>query len=1326
MHEPVASPVPFSIRRHTVQSVALLFWASCLCLPAESAEETVYTNQNKLFQSTRQVTALGPSLFGDRVSLYTGALEFVQTDVSLPGNNRLPVSVGRRLVAGQESRSGLFGTWDLEIPHLHGVFSDKLGWVPATGLASARCSDFSKPPPVQESSGLNGNWSGTEYWHGSFLYIPGQGDQELLKRSSSYPDAPTGNASYTFPVVTRQDWQIRCIASMDSLNGSPGEAFVAVSPDGTEYRFDWMVSRPLPILKKTDPAPAQDGEALLRGEMSSVSIGDEPSSLMAGDPIVLNRKEVWILPTRVTDRFGNAVIYTYDPTKKWQVKTIESQDGTGSARKITFSYLSSDTSPVGRVSSISDGTRTWNYSYTSDGKAALQTVTLPDNSAWQLAGLNELQYDINYQGSGTCDSPGIPIQETRTGEAKHPSGAEAEFVIAPTRHARVGVPRECLTYAEPMSESVVYPNQFDTYALTTKTISGPGLPAMTWDTTYSAAMPGWAPWNGQDGTKQVEVRDPDGSSTRHTFGTVYMQTEGQLQLTERFDNSGSPVRSTALNYTQIALPKGISEQRRGDGEMAARSVETSRREIVQQGTSFVWEATAFNLPFSQPTRVKRSSSQGGAGSRVDVMSYEDNREKWVIGQVKTVTDEASGKQLQQNSYNRSSANLESISRFGLVEKSMSYNADGTLASEKDGLNQETRYSNYRRGIPQNVTFADGKAASAAVNNLGGLDSVTDATGATSYFGYDAMGRFKSITYPSEVAGTPVNWNATTLSFEQVWTAEYDLIPGHWRQTVTTGTGIEANYFDAFWRPMYSERWDNNNRTGTRRIVKHQYDAEGRTVFDSYPAGTDGDMLYGVRRNYDALGRLVLTEADSELGLLRSTVWYNPSAFQKVQTDARGHATTYGFQVFDQPSEEAITDIAAPKAVSLQIARDPFGKPLAITRSGNGKSVTRSYGYDTFERLVKTTEPETGATLQGYDAANNVVCRATGLSLVAASACDAANVPATKRTSFGYDLRNRLKTTNYGDGSPAISRTWTADGLLETISSGGAVWTYEYNRRRLNTGETLAYGGATYRIGRSYDANGSLAQLQYPRDNLVINYDPNALGQARKVGGYATGIDYLPGGAVKGFTYGNGIRRDFRQNRRGLPERSTDAGVLDETYAYDENGNVAKIDDNTAGGASRAMQYDELDRLWIVSAPNLGGTATYDYDAIDNLVSTTITGGANARTLIHKFNTDTNRLDSVSGGPAAFNFAYTYDDQGNVTQRGSRTYSFDQGNRLKAAVGIATYAYDGLGHRFSTVDTGGVNTIQVYTQDGKLLYSGPSGGGGTKYIYLNNHVIAEVK
>ena len=111
--------------------------------------------------------------------------------------------------------------------------------------------------------------------------------------------------------------------------------------------------------------------------------------------------------------------------------------------------------------------------------------------------------------------------------------------------------------------------------------------------------------------------------------------------------------------------------------------------------------------------------------------------------------------------------------------------------------------------------------------------------------------------------------------------------------------------------------------------------------------------------------------------------------------------------------------------------------------------------------------------------------------------------------------------------------------------------------------------------------------------------------------------------------------------------------------------------------------------------------------------------------MHAIDAVTNRLTSVSNGPAAFNFTYGYDAYGNITQRGSQTYSYFLGNRMKSATGKATYLYDGHGRRSSVVGADGVNRVHVYSQAGQLLWSGVAGTGGTKYIYLNRHLIAEV-
>ncbi len=129
--------------------------------------DTYHDQQHELVRASRAVSALGPNLFGDKVNHYTGALEFVQQDVSLPGNDALAVGVGRRLVPGYAARQrlGAFGNWDLELPRIQGTFSSKYGWSFGLGQGTDRCSNFTGPGTV---TGTNGDsfWDQEEYWKG--------------------------------------------------------------------------------------------------------------------------------------------------------------------------------------------------------------------------------------------------------------------------------------------------------------------------------------------------------------------------------------------------------------------------------------------------------------------------------------------------------------------------------------------------------------------------------------------------------------------------------------------------------------------------------------------------------------------------------------------------------------------------------------------------------------------------------------------------------------------------------------------------------------------------------------------------------------------------------------------------------------------------------------------------------------------------------------------------------------------------------------------------------------------------------------------------------
>lgn len=1283
-----------------------LLFATLLALTSleSPAQTTTYEEQFKLIKAPNAVTAIGDDLFGDQVNLYNGGLEFRQTDVSARGNNALPVAMGRRLTAGTGAFGGRpFGRWVPEIPRLHGVFSVSKGWVSPTGT-TARCSNFGAPASAAGTNNQSA-WGAGEFWHGNFIYIPGSGDQRLLRRADNHLLVPNGSGA-TYPVVTAQFWSLSCLPSLandTSAAKSMGEGFVAVAPSGTQYRFDWMVDFPGAQLSKALPE-----EALKAPAPDTTSEADTTAAVPAPAPeqvgsYTLNRKEVWILPTLVTDRHGNWVRYTYDPAAPTRLTRIEASDG----RVLTLGYVDGDNF----IRSVSHGTRTWRYTYSG---ADLVSVTLPDNSSWQLADVYPLMNKLaNPAPAGDCDSPD-QVAGTYTGSMIHPAGATGSFTLTATVHGRSDVPSYCGSASNftPMPARFFYTN-----SLTSKTISGPGIGNLTWTTSYGSPNSSVSPCNGCITTKTVSVTDPAGKVTSHVFGNQYEQTEGRIQ---EIDVGG--IRRTIFQYRALGAGPyidyvGSADTSGGDSVLSSRLAPVAQKIIQQQGVTFSWVANNFDS-FARPLNVTRSSSLGM--SRTESTAYADHLGKWILGQTKSISADGVAGNMILNNYDDNTANLLSSSKFGVLEQTLTYHADGTLESGADGNGQKIRYSRYRAGLPQETVYPDGTSESADINELGDILGTTSAAGFTTSYGYDAMGRLASITYP---AGDSVAWHPTRVTFAQMNDTEYDLAPGHWRQQIVTGNARITRYYDALWRPVYTEHWDSTDAAATMRAVKRQYDFAGRLTYESYPQASVAAIGDGLYHEFDALGRPTVTSANSELGILYSGNAYL-DGFVKNTTNARGKTTLTTYQAFDQPSEEAVATVAAPEGVSVEIARDVLGKPLSVTRSGNGKSATRRYVYDpSSQRLCKTIETETGATLQEYDPAGNVLWRASGLDLSSAGSCDLASVPAQKKISFGYDKLNRVTSTSFGDASPAIMREYTADGLPLTVHSNGANWTYGYNRRRLNETENLSYGGVSYLIERGYDAHGAVSRLRYP-DGTAVDYNPNALGEPRQVGPFATGITYHPNGAIKGFSYGHGIQHSQTQSRRGLPQESSDSGVLNDLYAYDENGNVRGIHDALEDVSSRAMAYDDLDRLTAVGAPNLFGTAGYAYDALDNITGSTVTQGRTARVMEHVIDPDSNRLTSIVG-TAGFNFAYQYDSQGNIVRRGGQAYQFDLANRMQQAAGKATYAYDGWNRRVSVVGADGVNRVQVYSQDGKLLLAGPTGSAKTKYIYLNNHVIAEV-
>jgi RHS repeat-associated protein len=1298
-----------------------------LACPAPAQDVNLPKLQGEIERASQNVTSLGDELMGDKVNLYNGSLQFSQTDVSLPGNSPLPVQVTRTYATGISdiattngiSRRSLLGDWDVDLPHMSGVFPADRGWVNGANT-TARCSDYSAPPyvlitttapgpPPPDNAGgaqndaqgrsadsTSGTLSGkrssdagpvpvynyfyaTEYWQGNFLRVPGYAPQEVLKRAAGNPSAPTDGNSY--PLVTRDHWQLRCLSS---LKYGAGEGFLAIAPDGTKYQFDWMATR---------------SERFLKG---------------AGT-VVLGRVEARLYATLVTDRFGNTVSYAYDTSGR--PLSITGSDG----RKISFTYTT--VNGLQRIYTVSDGTRTWTYAYTSAGDLA--TVTQPDSSQWKF-NLRGLVYPRPYElgEDANCEYPGSWPTTSQIGTITHPSGAVGEFEMTYGGHSRSNVDKWCIIKTGRVGDPTFarWPHRLTSQTLVRKTISGPGISTpLTWRFSYANSAASWAPCSPCAGgdTKTVSVTDPRNAVTRHIFGIRFKETEGQLLSMQEGWNGTSALRQTDYSYRQPASqpypePPGNSISTTTDflGTVHRPQDEKS---VGVQGTTFSWTVGSFDAR-ARPLTVTRSSTLGF--SRGETTVYYDNTNKWALGQIASVKESSTGSVMESYSFDTVTLRPANVYRHGKLMHTNAFYANGLLLSRADGEGKKTTFASYMRGIPQLVTYHDANTESAVVNNIGLITSYTNEAKTTTGYGYDSMGRLSSITPP---AGDPGGAFATTRSFVPVAAAEYGLPAGHWRQTITTGNAVTVNYFDAFWQPLLTRTYDSANEANTRRMTLRRFDPDGRQTFESYRYRSIDSIAYaanGHTTTYDTIGRLSTEVQDSELGDLTTRTEYL-TGFQRRVTDPRNIPTVTSFQAFDTPSDEAPTLINR-SGVTVGIARNVFGAPRSITRSGtyNGvsQSISRSYVYDTYQRLCKSIEGESGSTVQDYDLANNVSWRAVGLSLPSTTSCDTASAPAERKIVYDYDARNRLATTTYGDASPGITRTYTPDGLPLTIAVGGwkpSTWTLGYNNRRLLTGESLAINGATYNFSWGVNAYGKVSSLTYP-DGLLVNYVPNALGEPTQMSGFASGITYHASGPAGAYTLANGIAVSRTLNTRQLPLKLTHTGIAVEQYGYDGNANLTAIDDQLPATNDRTLGYDNLERMTSASGP--WGTGTFVYDAVDNLRTTTVGSRSTVASYVG------NRLTSLSTNNVAS--SYTYDLNGNLTGKGSQGFTFDIGNRLASATGKATYAYDGLGRRTWIAYNSGGSKLQIYSQSGQLLYSQRGGEAAVRNVYLGDKLIAE--
>lgn len=206
---------------------------------------TVADEYGKKIKAAASVSALGEDSFGNSTNDATGKTVFTAVDIDLPGNNALPVRLGRRLPIEPRYIQEELGGWAIGIStsrtsrlHFRGHMAGLLAQSNSPNRYK-RCS-IAAAPTVEGAI-----FSSEEVFHGYRVHVPGVLDDLMMKHANNHPNPTDGNA-YTW--IVDGTGRVSCLPTIK--NGQPGEGFVVHLDDGTRYYFDYLVERAAPTLRK--------------------------------------------------------------------------------------------------------------------------------------------------------------------------------------------------------------------------------------------------------------------------------------------------------------------------------------------------------------------------------------------------------------------------------------------------------------------------------------------------------------------------------------------------------------------------------------------------------------------------------------------------------------------------------------------------------------------------------------------------------------------------------------------------------------------------------------------------------------------------------------------------------------------------------------------------------------------------------------------------------------------------------------------------------------------------------------------------------------------
>lgn len=1075
----------------------------------------------------------------------------------------------------------------------------------------------------------------------------------------------------------------------------------------------------------TDTSGTQMTYLLINGQFSCTGIKDRNGNYLTIKYDPVNGTPNPGRMTAIVDTLGRTINFNYDAnyrlqkitqarngqehiwaTFAYESRTVQtnfidesSDDGTAIVSGLPDNHTIAVLTQIG----LDDGSR-YKFSYTSWGQVYKVTRFAADSAADEHHPLSYVSYNLPLTSSASqTDCP--RFTERRDWAENWNGGSEAvtSFAYNPDAIGPNGIEWDSLEWSQV------------------------GLPDGTKYREYSIV--GYYNWQRGLVTK-TEVYAADNSNIpKKTVITNWMQDRANAgyQLHPRvtgstISDSDGNRRRTTIDYAAFGLPSDVFEW----GPSGTNDWRIIRRTHTDYNLSEAYVSRRIiGLVAAQYLFAADTPNGSGAQTLLAKTTFQYDVNAICSGPCYTFAPEASSDPVVQHDNNYGAGFtigrglLAKVQRWDAFDEmneskatasSMVYNVYGSIIRSVDPLLHATQiqyddaFSNdgtinnfapyVTMAYPTAVIDGDGYVSRARYNyDLGLITQQQDPKGAAQTTEYDSVGRVKRITnavngaytrfvYP--LSQTIVN-KFTTIQEGQGEAYSATIFDGAGRVRAVAGDfpGSTGHYsgqftvYDQLGRTVQSTNPTEMNHawaaSGDDAVgwysSSQTYDWKGRALVTTNPDGTMKEASYG---GCGCAGAAVVTLTDE--GTMDAGVFKRRQ--QKIYSDSLGRTIKTEILNWQGGSVYSTT-------VNTYNARDQ----VTLVRQYQGSDTGTVYQdtlmtYDGYGRLKTKHAPE-----QKVDPANSASTDHSSWDYNADDMVQKTTDARGASATLSYNNRHLVTNVTYGllAGVPAtgssevvasspVSFVYDAAGNRTSMSDGLGSVSYVYDQLSRMTSESRSFTGVgIYSLSYAYNIAGELTSITDPFGSQV-GYNRNSTGKLTGVTGsgfgnvstYASNIQYLASGRLKGMTYGNNRSLSMKFNSRLQVSHYEVSGVVSLDYQYQKDGRLKFADDLIDSRFDRAYAYDNVGRIAAAlsgaeargepATNNRPYNQTFTYDVWDNL-----TGRASkhwSRNITSVVGTFTDNRMNLWG----------YDADGRTTGSSSVDSTFDAAGQLVQAVG----------------------------------------------------------